>query len=116
MRFAHDAHVIPVMASSTCSLWWVVLIACSCPRAWRRGPGSGDVVAGLVDRGTHGRVVELHAADRDPPGLEVDVHRRDPGYLLDLARDRGAAMAAAHVWNRIDQLLDGLAHLAILSW
>src|SRR4051794_14927765 len=108
MRFAHDAHVIPVMGSSTCSecvVSWRVLVT-----AWYYCLRLGDVVAGLVDGGAHGVVVEQGAGDSDALGVEVDVDGRDARDLLDLGGDGDAAVGATHPWNGVGQLLGGMAH------
>ena len=55
-------------------------------RVARRRPahGSGDVEAGVVDRGAHGRVIELLAGDGHALGAEVDVDRADARDPLEL--------------------------------
>ena len=100
MRFAHDAHVIPVMGSSTC---WVAVALMACPGL----PGAaalGDVVAGLVDGGADGRVVELIAGD-----ASTRLAPRSTSTDVTPATCSTSAVTAARQWS---QLMPGTEYVS----
>jgi hypothetical protein len=81
MRLAQEAQVIPVIGSSTRSVWVVVAAVMAL---------GGDVVAGVVDGGADSAVVDRGAGDRHALGIEVDDDGGDAGEPADLAGDRDA--------------------------
>src|SRR5699024_1899175 len=104
MRLAHEAQVIPPIASSTC--WpvpvvplvvvMVVLLRDGCGRV-AGSAGGGDGVAGLVDGGTDGGLVDRSVtAHGEAAGVEVDLDSGDAGDLGDLLGDGGDAVLAGH--------------------
>jgi hypothetical protein len=88
--------------------------------SWRRpSRGSGGrsaasrrscrhrVVAGLVDRGDDGVVIDAVAGDPDQLLLEVDVNGLDAGDLGDLATHGGLAVVTRHAVDSIREALGG---------
>src|SRR4051794_6339316 len=95
MRAAHDAQVMPPTVRSTRAC------GASCASSEVMTASGHHAVAGLVDGGSHGRVVDLGAGDVDDPARQVDgdaVDARDLGDLLGHGLD---AVPTGHAVNSV---------------
>ena len=70
----------------------------------------------MVDCGAYGRVIDPLAGDGHDFGVKVDLELGDAGDILDFGSDRGAAVTAIHLGDRVGELLRGLAHHGSLSF